>query len=137
MGGDHAPDEIVRGALLYREVGGPAEIVLVGDEARVRSALGGRTGDLERSTRMQGLRRPADGAGHRDAHDGGQPLAVVGAFPLKITALEGAPRGWWSRRGDGPVTGGRDDAARSSPMGHRRGGVMLEYPTGTVLGGAA
>src|SRR6266542_3008435 len=30
MGGDHAPDEIVRGALLYREVGGSADIVLVG-----------------------------------------------------------------------------------------------------------
>ena len=30
MGGDHAPDEIVRGALLYRAEGGVAEIVLVG-----------------------------------------------------------------------------------------------------------
>src|SRR5713226_7753342 len=40
MGGDHAPDEIVRGALLYRTAGGTAEIVLVGREERVRAALG-------------------------------------------------------------------------------------------------
>ena len=37
MGGDHAPDEIVRGALLYRASGGTAELVLVGDPARIRS----------------------------------------------------------------------------------------------------
>lgn len=40
MGGDHAPDEIVRGALLYRESGGSAEVVLVGREEEVRRALG-------------------------------------------------------------------------------------------------
>jgi len=40
MGGDHAPDEIVRGALLYRAEGGAAELVLVGREADVRQALG-------------------------------------------------------------------------------------------------
>jgi glycerol-3-phosphate acyltransferase PlsX len=40
MGGDHAPDEIVRGALLYRERGGIAEIVLVGRDEIVRAALG-------------------------------------------------------------------------------------------------
>ncbi|HET8568469.1 MAG TPA: phosphate acyltransferase PlsX [Candidatus Limnocylindria bacterium] len=40
MGGDHAPDEIVRGALLYREDGGSAELVLVGREDDVRRALG-------------------------------------------------------------------------------------------------
>lgn len=40
MGGDHAPDEIVRGALLYRGSGGGAEIVLVGRERDVRRALG-------------------------------------------------------------------------------------------------
>jgi glycerol-3-phosphate acyltransferase PlsX len=40
MGGDHAPDEIVRGALLYRSEGGPAELVLVGREDVVRRALG-------------------------------------------------------------------------------------------------
>ena len=54
MGGDHAPDEIVRGALLYRGSaredhrspgedrgsGGRAEIVLVGREEDVRRALG-------------------------------------------------------------------------------------------------
>ena len=45
MGGDHAPDEIVRGALLYRESGGPAELVLVGREETVRSALGGAARD--------------------------------------------------------------------------------------------
>lgn len=38
MGGDHAPDEIVRGALLYRSEGGTADIVLVGDEARLRGS---------------------------------------------------------------------------------------------------
>ncbi len=40
MGGDHAPDEIVRGALLYRDLGGTADIVIVGREADVRRALG-------------------------------------------------------------------------------------------------
>ena len=40
MGGDHAPDEIVRGALLYRSEGGPADLVLVGREADLRRALG-------------------------------------------------------------------------------------------------
>lgn len=40
MGGDQGPDEIVRGALLYRSEGRPAEIVLVGREDVVRRALG-------------------------------------------------------------------------------------------------
>ena len=40
MGGDHAPDEIVRGALLYRDSGGVADIILVGREEVVRAALG-------------------------------------------------------------------------------------------------
>lgn len=40
MGGDDAPDEIVRGALLYRSEGGPAELVLVGREDLLRRALG-------------------------------------------------------------------------------------------------
>lgn len=40
MGGDHAPGEIVRGALLYREHGGAAEIVLVGRDETVRPLLG-------------------------------------------------------------------------------------------------
>ncbi|MEK6619715.1 MAG: phosphate acyltransferase PlsX [Chloroflexota bacterium] len=42
MGGDHAPDEIVRGALLYRESGGAADLVLVGREEDLRRPLGGR-----------------------------------------------------------------------------------------------
>jgi len=40
MGGDHAPDEIVRGALLYRKEGGPSDLVLVGREDQIRKALG-------------------------------------------------------------------------------------------------
>src|SRR5260370_23580385 len=46
MGGDHAPDEIVRGALLYRADGGVAELLLVGREETVRASLGAasRTG---------------------------------------------------------------------------------------------
>ena len=40
MGGDHAPDEIVRGALLYRAEGGPAEVILVGREEDLRRSLG-------------------------------------------------------------------------------------------------
>jgi glycerol-3-phosphate acyltransferase PlsX len=40
MGGDHAPDEIVRGALLYRDSGGTAELILVGREEEVRRLLG-------------------------------------------------------------------------------------------------
>ncbi len=43
MGGDHAPDEIVRGALLYRASGGPAELVLVGREGEVRKLLRAET----------------------------------------------------------------------------------------------
>ncbi len=41
MGGDHAPDEIVRGALLYRDKGGTADVVLVGQQDRLRPLLGG------------------------------------------------------------------------------------------------
>ena len=41
MGGDHAPDEIVRGALLYREKGGVSDLVLVGREDAVRKLVGG------------------------------------------------------------------------------------------------
>src|SRR5437870_2355769 len=40
MGGDHASDEIVRGALLYREKGGSSDLVLVGRQDAVRKALG-------------------------------------------------------------------------------------------------
>src|SRR5256885_1534859 len=40
MGGDHAPDEIVRGALLYRQKGGASELVLVGREDAVRKLVG-------------------------------------------------------------------------------------------------
>src|SRR5512140_1762248 len=47
MGGDHAPDEIVRGALLYREVGGTAELVLVGDEPKLKAQLGSRGSRIE------------------------------------------------------------------------------------------
>src|SRR5690348_2511802 len=47
MGGDHAPDDIVRGALLYREVVGTADLVLVGDESRLGRALGAKTGGIE------------------------------------------------------------------------------------------
>src|SRR5438309_6300522 len=41
MGGDHAPDEIVRGALLYRQKGGASDLVLVGREEAIRALLGG------------------------------------------------------------------------------------------------
>ncbi|HEX5323879.1 MAG TPA: phosphate acyltransferase PlsX [Capsulimonadaceae bacterium] len=42
MGGDHAPDEIVRGALdVASEPGFAHQIILVGDEKRVQSALSG------------------------------------------------------------------------------------------------
>jgi phosphate acyltransferase len=40
MGGDHAPDEIVRGARLYRDSGGSAELILVGRETDLRRLLG-------------------------------------------------------------------------------------------------
>jgi phosphate acyltransferase len=38
MGGDHAPDEVVAGALLYARGHPRDELLLVGDEARVRAA---------------------------------------------------------------------------------------------------
>src|SRR5262249_4576898 len=47
MGGDHAPDDIVRGALLYRELGGAADLVLVGDETRIRQAVGAKSDRIE------------------------------------------------------------------------------------------
>jgi glycerol-3-phosphate acyltransferase PlsX len=47
MGGDHAPDEIVRGALLYRQVVGTADLILVGDEARLGKLLGGKSAGIE------------------------------------------------------------------------------------------
>jgi phosphate acyltransferase len=47
MGGDHAPDDIVRGALLYREVVGTADLVLVGDEPRLRRVVGAKTSGIE------------------------------------------------------------------------------------------
>jgi glycerol-3-phosphate acyltransferase PlsX len=47
MGGDHAPDEIVRGALLYREKGGTADVVLVGQEERLRPLLAGAHAGIE------------------------------------------------------------------------------------------
>src|SRR6266481_1049226 len=69
MGGDHAPDEIVRGALLYRAEGGVAELVLVGREEAVRASLGaspraGITGATMASAvlilkRIPGIDRPA------------------------------------------------------------------------------
>jgi phosphate acyltransferase len=40
MGGDHAPDEIVRGALLYRDKGGSADLILVGRDEDLRRILG-------------------------------------------------------------------------------------------------
>jgi phosphate acyltransferase len=47
MGGDHAPDDIVRGALLYREVVGTAELVLVGDAARLVKLVGSKSAGIE------------------------------------------------------------------------------------------
>src|SRR5438046_10532232 len=66
MGGDHAPDEIVRGALLYRAEGGGAELILVGreDDLRRAGALG-------------------EGITIRDAHD------VVGMDEHPAKALGG------------------------------------------------
>jgi glycerol-3-phosphate acyltransferase PlsX len=53
MGGDRAPDEIVRGALLYREKGGTADLVLVGRDEALRRLLDGakRTGITTRDAR--------------------------------------------------------------------------------------
>lgn len=45
MGGDHAPQEVVEGALMAAERG--AEIVLVGDEAAIQSVLSGRGDCIE------------------------------------------------------------------------------------------
>lgn len=47
MGGDHAPDDIIRGALLYREKGGTAELLLVGDEARLARLVGANARGIE------------------------------------------------------------------------------------------
>ena len=47
MGGDHAPDDIIRGALLYREVVGIADLVLVGDETTLKKLVGSKTAGIE------------------------------------------------------------------------------------------
>ncbi len=47
MGGDHAPEDIVRGALLYREVVGTADLVLVGDERRLADLVGAKSAGIE------------------------------------------------------------------------------------------
>ena len=47
MGGDHAPDDIIRGALLYREVVGTADLVLVGDETTLKKLVGSKTAGIE------------------------------------------------------------------------------------------
>ncbi|MFN2519905.1 MAG: phosphate acyltransferase PlsX [Candidatus Limnocylindria bacterium] len=54
MGGDHAPDEIVRGALLYRASGGRADIILVGRARQLQPLL-----DPARATGIT-LREAAD-----------------------------------------------------------------------------
>ena len=70
MGGDHAPDEIVRGALLYRERGGPSDLVLVGREDALRKVAGDP---------------PPPGITLRDARD------VVGMDEHPSTALRRRP----------------------------------------------
>jgi len=45
MGGDHAPDEIVRGALLYQASGGQAELFLVGREETLTPPPGAKHPD--------------------------------------------------------------------------------------------
>src|SRR5256886_12501305 len=47
MGGDHAPDDIARAALLYRDVVGTADLVLVGDEPRLRGLVGEKTSGID------------------------------------------------------------------------------------------
>ena len=47
MGGDHAPEDIIRGALLYREVVGTADLVLVGDEAKIKTLVGAKASGIE------------------------------------------------------------------------------------------
>src|SRR4029079_2836100 len=47
MGGDHAPEDIIRGALLYRGVVGTAALVLVGDEARIKTLVGAKSSGIE------------------------------------------------------------------------------------------
>ena len=40
MGGDHAPDEVVAGALLYAAENPADEVILVGDPERIRGLAG-------------------------------------------------------------------------------------------------
>ena len=47
MGGDHAPDDIIRGALLYREIVGTADLVLVGDETTLKKLVGSKAAGIE------------------------------------------------------------------------------------------
>ena len=48
MGGDHAPDEIVKGAVIALEKFPELSILLVGDEEKVAAALQEHGGDADR-----------------------------------------------------------------------------------------
>jgi glycerol-3-phosphate acyltransferase PlsX len=69
MGGDHAPDEIVRGALLYRASDvNAADLVLVGDEATLRRLVGASAGvDVAHAAGVVGMdEHPAAALRRRD-----------------------------------------------------------------------
>ena len=44
MGGDHAPDEVVIGAVDWARTHSETQVILVGDEARITPLLGGSDG---------------------------------------------------------------------------------------------
>lgn len=117
MGGDHAPREIIKGALeAARKLDGVTRLILVGDEARIRSeaqALGGLSDrvDIRHATEVvamdeapaQAIRRKKDSsisravdmvkAGEADAAvSAGNTGAIVVAATLKLRTLPGVER---------------------------------------------
>jgi phosphate acyltransferase len=113
MGGDHAPEEIVAGALLAAEES-DADVLLVGDEARVRSLLGGNGAervrvihapeaiamDLSPSTAVRSCERTSLGVavglvkrGEADAVvSAGNSGAFLAIALIKLRTIEGISR---------------------------------------------
>lgn len=116
MGGDHAPKEVVAGAVMAAELPAITELILVGDEQAIRRELEGGRGDQSKirvrhaaqvvemgEAPAQAVRRKRDSSigvavdlvkqGEADAvMSAGNTGAAVAASTLKLRTLEGIDR---------------------------------------------